>query len=44
MKIHIKIAEALLAQVRADLHRRHPFAFERVGFLTAGATRRRPTP
>ena len=41
MKIHIKIAEALLAQVRADLHRRHPFAFERVGFLTAGATRSR---
>jgi hypothetical protein len=39
MKIHIKITEALLAQVRADLHRRHPFALERVGFLTAGATR-----
>lgn len=38
MNIHIKITEALLAQVRADLHRRHPFAFERVGFLTAGAT------
>lgn len=41
MKIHIKIAEALLAQVRADLHRGHPFALERVGFLTAGATRSR---
>lgn len=41
MKIHIKITEALLAQARADLHRRHPFAFERVGFLTAGATRSR---
>jgi hypothetical protein len=39
MKIHIKITEALLAQVRLDLHRRHPFSFERVGFLTAGATR-----
>ncbi|RZJ85431.1 MAG: hypothetical protein EOO64_00650 [Massilia sp.] len=39
MKIHIKITEALLARVRADLHRRHVFAFERVGFLTAGATR-----
>jgi len=38
VKIHIKITEALLAQVRADLHRRHPFALERVGFLTAGAT------
>lgn len=41
MKIHIKITEALLAQVRGDLHRRHPFALERVGFLTAGATRSR---
>lgn len=39
MKIHVKITEALLNRVRADLHRRHPFAFERVGFLTAGATR-----
>lgn len=39
MKILIKITEELLARVRADLHRRHPFAFERVGFLTAGATR-----
>jgi hypothetical protein len=41
MKIHIKITEALMAQVRSDLHRRHAFAFERVGFLTAGATRSR---
>jgi hypothetical protein len=41
MKVRIKITERLLAQVRADLHRRHPFAFERVGFLTAGATRSR---
>lgn len=41
MKIHIKIAETLLAQVRADLDRQHPFALERVGFLTAGATRSR---
>lgn len=39
MKILIKITEELLARVRADLHRRHPFAFERVGFLTAGAAR-----
>ena len=38
MKIKIKITEALLAQVRADLHRQHPFAYERVGFITAGAT------
>lgn len=41
MNIHIKITEALMEQVRTDLHRRHPFAFERVGFLTAGATRSR---
>ncbi|MCJ0766126.1 hypothetical protein [Variovorax terrae] len=37
MKTHIKIAGPLLSAIRADLHRRHPFAFERVGFLTAGA-------
>lgn len=41
MKIYVKITEALMEQVRANLHRRHPFAFERVGFLTAGATRSR---
>lgn len=39
MNIFIKITEGLLARVRADLHRQHPFALERVGFLTAGATR-----
>ncbi len=37
MKAHIKIAGALLSAIRADLHREHSFAFERVGFLTAGA-------
>lgn len=37
MKAHIKIAGTLLGAIRADLHRAHPFAFERVGFLTAGA-------
>lgn len=37
MKAHIKIAGALLSVIRADLHRAHPFAFERVGFLTTGA-------
>ena len=39
MKIHIKITEMLLAQARADLRRGHQFALERVGFLTAGASR-----
>lgn len=38
MKTHIKIAGSLLSTVRADLHRGHAFAFERVGFLTAGAS------
>ena len=37
MKTHIKIAAPLLGAIRADLLRRHPFALERVGFLTAGA-------
>lgn len=39
MKVQIKITDALLAAVNADLHRPHAFAFERVGFLTAGAAR-----
>lgn len=38
MKTHIKIVGSLLSDIRADLHRRHAFAFERVGFLTAGAS------
>ena len=38
MKTHIKIAGTLLNAIRADLHRPHPFAFERVGFVTAGAS------
>lgn len=38
MKVHIKITDTLLKAVRADLARPHAFAFERVGFLTAGAT------
>ncbi len=33
--IHFKIASTLLATVQADLHRRHAFASERVGFVTA---------
>ena len=38
MKTHIKFAKQLLDFARADLARRHTFAYERVGFFTAGAT------
>lgn len=38
MKMHVKISSTLLALIRVDLNRRHAFAFERVGFLTAGAS------
>ena len=37
MTIHLKINGRLLDAVRQDLHRPHPFAYERVGFFTAGA-------
>ncbi|WP_370154144.1 hypothetical protein [Ferrovibrio sp.] len=37
MTIHLKINGRLLDTVRHDLHRPHPFAYERVGFFTAGA-------
>lgn len=33
MRIKFKIASSLLASVKADLLRPHPFAYERVGFL-----------
>jgi len=36
MNIRFKIAGALLATIRADLRRPHPFAHERVGFISAG--------
>lgn len=36
LQAHVKISAELLAQVRADLRRRHAFAAERVGFLFAG--------
>jgi hypothetical protein len=39
MSVLIKITDALLAAIHADLERSHDFAFERVGFLTAGAAR-----
>lgn len=38
MRATIRIRSADLADMRADLARRHPFAWERVGFLTASAT------
>ena len=36
MKVCFKITTALLATIRIDLRRRHPFAYERVGFISAG--------
>lgn len=38
MKTQIKICGLLLNKIRVDLHRGHPFAYERVGFLTTGAS------
>ncbi len=40
MKVRFKIPARMLDDIRADLRRRHAFAHERVGFLTAGAMRR----
>ncbi|MBY5475301.1 hypothetical protein HFO86_34735 [Rhizobium leguminosarum] len=37
MTVSLKIRADLLARVRADLERPHPFAWERVGFLFAAA-------
>jgi hypothetical protein len=36
MNIRFKITSALLGTIRADLRRSHPFAHERVGFISAG--------
>ena len=36
MKVCFKITTALLTTIRADLRRPHPFAHERVGFISAG--------
>lgn len=38
MKTYVKISTSLLHSIRMDLQRRHAFAFERVGFVTAGAS------
>lgn len=40
MKAWVKIPARLLADIRHDLDRRHAFAYERVGFITAGAVLR----
>lgn len=42
MKTHLKIRVELLASVRADLHRAHPFAHERAGFTFASLARPGP--
>lgn len=39
MRVRFKITTGLLASIRADLGRRHPFAYERVGFILAGVAR-----
>ena len=36
MNVCLKITTALLATIRIDLRRPHPFAHERVGFISAG--------
>lgn len=38
MSVIFKFSARLLAAARSDLHRAHPFAYERIGFLTAGAS------
>lgn len=38
MRPQLKLPRSLLLQVHSDLRRPHPFALERVGFLTAGAS------
>lgn len=34
MKIHFKILQSLISSIRVDLRRPHPFAAERVGFIS----------
>lgn len=38
MKARIKVLNPMLAEIQRDLHRPHAFAYERVGFMTAGVT------
>jgi hypothetical protein len=39
MNTCIRLPRKLVAAIHHDLHRSHPFAYERVGFISAGATR-----
>ncbi|MFC3784672.1 hypothetical protein GGR90_003041 [Sphingopyxis italica] len=39
VNVHFKIRKSLLDVIRVDLKRRHPFAYERVGWITAGVSR-----
>ena len=39
MRVRFKITTGLLASIRADFGRPHPFAYERVGFVLAAAAR-----
>ena len=39
MNIHFKIRRDLFDALHADLQRPHPFAYERVGWITAGVSR-----
>ena len=36
LRIRFKVTTALLTAIRTDLQRVHPFAYERVGFVSAG--------
>src|ERR1051326_2196944 len=42
MKTNLRIARKLLQDVREDLTRPHPFAFERVGFLACKVAETKP--
>jgi hypothetical protein len=39
MNVRMKLLQGLVEEMHADLSRPHPFAFERVGFLTCGIAR-----
>jgi len=42
MKINVRMTRKLLHQIRVDLARPHPFAFERVGFLVCKVAETKP--
>src|SRR3546814_18819826 len=39
VNVHFKIRAPLLDAIRGDLRRRHAFAYERVGWISAGVSR-----